>query len=158
MMHIYASLVKLDRRYECLMVEDPARRDRMAVAIQAYLETALGYRPQLTTWHGVRSLAQYLQDAYDFRELSLPNRRLLLAIDRYNQQPMASIRSQLTKVQAATSAPVVYVAPALASFERRRLIEQRVAFLVPGNQLYIPEIGVDIQERPRRAGRERRAC
>jgi hypothetical protein len=31
----------------------------------------------------------------------------------------------------------------LASYERKRLIEQNVPFIVPGNQLYLPDLGID---------------
>lgn len=134
-----------------MLVVDPARRDRMASEIQAYLESALGFRPQLKSWHGKRSLPDYLQGAYDYRELDLPVRRLLLAIDGHNQQPISSIRNQLGKVRATANMPVVYVAPALASFERRRLIEMKIPFLVPRNQIYLPDLGIDIREQPRSA-------
>ncbi|WP_233161633.1 MULTISPECIES: hypothetical protein [unclassified Achromobacter] len=35
---------------------------------------------------------------------------------------------------------------ALASHERRRLIEYKVPFIVPGNQLYVPDLGFDFRE------------
>jgi DNA-binding MarR family transcriptional regulator len=34
----------------------------------------------------------------------------------------------------------------LASYERKRLIEQKVPFIVPGNQLYLPDLGIDLRE------------
>jgi hypothetical protein len=46
--------------------------------------------------------------------------------------------------------PVVYVTGTLASYERKRLIEHKVAFLVPGNQLYLPDLGIDLREYFRR--------
>lgn len=42
--------------------------------------------------------------------------------------------------------PTIYVTDALASYERKRLIEQKVPFIVPGNQLYLPELGIDLRE------------
>ena len=41
---------------------------------------------------------------------------------------------------------MVYVTGALASYERKRLIEQKVPFMVPGNQLYLPDLGIDLRE------------
>jgi hypothetical protein len=35
---------------------------------------------------------------------------------------------------------------ALASYERRRLVEQKVPFIVPGNQFYLPDLGLDLRE------------
>ena len=46
--------------------------------------------------------------------------------------------------------PVVYVTTTLASYERKRLVQQKVPFIVPGNQLYLPELAIDLREYFRR--------
>lgn len=38
------------------------------------------------------------------------------------------------------------IAATLACCERKRLIEQKVPLLVPGNQLYLPDLGIDLRE------------
>ena len=38
----------------------------------------------------------------------------------------------------------------MASYERKRLIEQKVPSIVPGNQLYLPDLGLDLREYFRR--------
>ena len=63
-----------------------------------------------------------------------------------NRRPgLASIRAQIDKIREVTGLPVLYATEALASFERERLIEQKVPFVVPGNQLYLPHLGVDLR-------------
>jgi len=52
----------------------------------------------------------------------------------------------MDKLRQLAGMPVVYVTRTLASYERKRLIEQKVPFLVPGNQLYLPELGIDLRE------------
>ncbi len=52
----------------------------------------------------------------------------------------------MDKLRELTGHPVVYVTGVLASYERKRLIEQKVPFLVPGNQLYLPDLGIDLRE------------
>jgi HPt (histidine-containing phosphotransfer) domain-containing protein len=42
--------------------------------------------------------------------------------------------------------PELHPAEALASYERRHLIAMRVPFIVPGNQLFPPELGIDLRE------------
>jgi len=34
----------------------------------------------------------------------------------------------------------------LSSYDRKRLVGQRVPFIVPGNQLYLPDLGIDLRE------------
>ena len=104
-------------------------------------------KPKLRPWAGTSKLPYFLQDAFELRELQLLDRQILLAIDRQANKPaLANVRSQLDKLSALAGHPVVYVTGALASYERRRLIEQKVPFIVPGNQLYLPDLGIDLRE------------
>ena len=52
----------------------------------------------------------------------------------------------MDKIRAIAGHPVVYVTEALASYERRHLIAKKVPFIVPGNQLFLPELGIDLRE------------
>jgi hypothetical protein len=56
----------------------------------------------------------------------------------------------MDKLKGLADRPVIYVTDALASYERKRLIEQKVPFIVPGNQLYLPDLGIALREYFRR--------
>jgi len=119
----------------------------MDTAVQEYLHATLGFAPKVRAWAGAVKLAYFLQDAFEIRELKLLDRTMLLAIDRRpDKPPLATVRVQLEKLRQLTGQPVVYVTGALASYERKRLIEQKVPFIVPGNQLYLPELAIDLRE------------
>ena len=45
---------------------------------------------------------------------------------------------------------IVYVRERVTTYNRKRLIEQRVPFVVPGNQMYLPDLGIDLREHFRR--------
>src|SRR3990172_8858292 len=123
----------------------------MDTAVQEYLRDTLGIAPKGRAWAGAGKLPYFLQDAFEIRELKLWDRPILLAIDRQANRPaLANLRGQLDKLRALTGHPVVYVTGVLASYERKRLIEQKVPFIVPGNQLYLPDLGIDLREYFRR--------
>lgn len=116
-------------------------------AIHAYLNETLGITPRIRTWTAVSELPYFLQNTFEVRELKLMDRQVLLAIDkRPARQGLASVRGQLDKLRQLAGLPVVYVTGTLASYERKRLIGQKVPFLVPGNQLYLPDLGIDLRE------------
>ena len=116
-----------------------------------YLDEALGLAPQIGQWTGHKKTPYHLQDAFEFREMTLLEDRILLAIERRAKSPPASkIREQINALQKVADLPVAYVTRALASYERKRLIQQKVPFIVPGNQLYLPWVGIDLREYFRR--------
>jgi len=116
-------------------------------ALQEYLHDTLGIVPKVRPWAGAGKLPYFLLDAFEIRQLTLRDRPILLAIDRQANRPaLAKVRAQLDKLRALAGHPVVYVTGALASYERKRLIEQKVPFIVPGNQLYLPDLGIDLRE------------
>jgi len=119
----------------------------MDTTVQAYLHETLGIAPKVRAWPGAGKLPYFLQDAFEVRELKLLDRLILLAIDRQpSKRGLATVRSQVDKLRQLAGMPVVYVTGALASYERKRLIEQNVPFMVPGNQLYLPDLGIDLRE------------
>ncbi len=112
-----------------------------------YLHDALGPIPHINEWKGQNQAPYYLRDAFEFRELTLLGRTLLLAIEqRMRDTPPARIREQIVALERIAGMPVVYVTTALASYERKRLVQQKVPFIVPGNQLYLPELALDLRE------------
>ncbi|MET0963062.1 MAG: hypothetical protein ABWY05_09635 [Noviherbaspirillum sp.] len=98
-------------------------------------------------WSGGDGLPYFLRDAFDFQEMAIIGHTVLLALDRTSDRTsIGDIRVRLDKVRSVAGLPAIYVTQALASYERKRLIEQKVPFIVPGNQLYLPELGLDLRE------------
>ena len=120
----------------------------LATSAQNYLHETLavstsGHEP----WAGQESLPYFLRDAFDFRQLDILGHKVLLALERNPGKPsIGDIRNRLDKLRSVAGQPVVYVTEALASYERKRLIAQKVPFIVPGNQLYLPDLGLDLRE------------
>ena len=126
--------------------------ERMALdmddAIPRYLHEVLGIAaPVLRPWAREPELPYFLRDAFTVLECDLLGQRVLLAIERNTHKPLlGEVRAQIGKVRDIAGQPVIYCTSALASYERRRLIEQKLPFMVPGNQLYLPDLGLDLRE------------
>ncbi len=116
--------------------------------IQRYLQEVLSTGVRIRPWEDVQRLPFYLRDAYDFAEVVLFNTTCVLVIADRPLDTEADIRRHLEVVakHAARDVLPIYVTTALASYERRRLIAQGVPFIVPGNQMFLPPLGVDLRE------------
>jgi hypothetical protein len=129
------------------VLEKPAINGTLATDVQAYLHETLDADAHIRQWDGARNLPYYLQDAFDLYEFQLRDREILLASGRKGQTPkLRTLRTQLDKLVHLADRPVVFATSTLASYERRRLVEQKVPFVVPGNQLYLPDLGIDFRE------------
>jgi hypothetical protein len=116
-------------------------------ALSEYLHATLGVAVQISAWAGAGALPYVLREAFEVRGLKLFDRTILLALDRHADKPaLAAVRTALDKLTELSGDACVYVTQSLASYERRRLIEQKVPFIVPGNQLYLPDLGIDLRQ------------
>ncbi len=87
------------------------------------------------------------RDKYLFSTCRILNARYLLMVDLKGAgETPAVIRKHAEKIAEAADCEVIYVSEAMASYNRVRLIEQKVAFVVPDNQMYLPTIGMDLRE------------
>jgi hypothetical protein len=129
------------------MLEPSPASEELAGSVQAYLHETLGTAANVRSWSGAQSLPYYLLDAFDVRELRLRLQDILLVSTRKGRMPpMRTLRTQLDKLAQIADRPVMFATKTLASYERKRLVEQKIPFVVPGNQLYLPDLGIDFRE------------
>jgi DNA-binding MarR family transcriptional regulator len=113
-------------------------------SIAHYLSNTLGMVDlDLTDYSGVTQLPYLLQDQFEFLQMQLANHCVILVIPKKNI-PLRQMRDALGHLPS--DQPLVMCFESLASYERRYLIEQKISFLVPGNQLYILDLGIDLRE------------
>jgi DNA-binding MarR family transcriptional regulator len=98
-------------------------------------------------WPEAGKLPFYLQNFYEFKQINLLGKPSLLMISRTSPgETPAIVRKHWKTISDGFDGDVIYVVEGVSSFNRKRFIEQRVPFIVPGNQLYIPMLGLDLRE------------
>ena len=116
-------------------------------AIERYLLDTLGLTACITAWESSGRLPLFLRDGFRFYRTDIIGVPCLLMVDRAEEPaPPATIRKKMNQVQPKWQGELIYVCQQVASHQRKRLIEQRVPFIVPGNQLYLPMLGIDLRE------------
>ncbi len=119
--------------------------------LQRYLAEILSVRPEAKPLEAGEQLPYYLQERYHFYRLRLLGDEFMLAVDESDDgESPAAIQKQLGQVEKQTGLATIYVRDALTSYNRQRLIERRRPFVIPGNQMYLPMLGMDLREHYRR--------
>ena len=101
----------------------------------------------LKRWPGEASLPAFLRETYAFLAARVLGAPCLFLVDRaVHPTTPAAIRKHIFEVQKRWDGEVVYVAAGIDSARRKQLIDQKVPFVVPGNQVYLPMLGIDLRE------------
>jgi hypothetical protein len=114
---------------------------------QLYLLQNLGITIVFKKWHGEKGLPILFRDLYDCYETVILNTTfLVVAAKNDDVQTLAAIKKHLTILQEKSGLEPVFLCASIASFNRKRLIEHKISFVIPGNQMYLPIMGIDLRE------------
>jgi hypothetical protein len=118
-----------------------------ASELERYLRTTLhDNRIRVQVFESTKSLPVFLVRAYKFYEAELAGRRCIFLTALAHTSTPAEISKHVALVRSAIQAIIVFATPSLSAHNRSRLIAQGIGFVVPGNQLYIPELAADLRE------------
>ena len=96
---------------------------------------------------GLGKLPMFINEAYKLYNTVLLNRELLLVELRNNEElSILQTEKHLQLIKTAFEKKVVLVIENLATYNRRRLIEKGINFIVAGKQLFLPELLIDLKE------------
>jgi DNA-binding MarR family transcriptional regulator len=119
---------------------------------QRYLKDILDVTVKPVPWAQADRLPFFLRDFYRFFTCSMLDIRCLLMVAReQSEQTPAVVGKHLEQVRAHWDAEVIYLHPLVTAYNRKRLIAQKVPFVVPGNQMFLPMLGVDLREHFRKS-------
>jgi hypothetical protein len=119
----------------------------IAVQLENYLDKTLHSKVALHDWSKASQLPTYLSRRYDYYAGKVIGQKSLFAIDRgkFGATP-ADIEKHMVQMANKFDGLVIYVASGMNSNRRSRFISNGVPFIVPGNQLYIPQLALDLRE------------
>ena len=128
----------------------------IAAALQRHLEEALHEPARVAALDHAPNLPSFLSRMYNLHHGHIAGRPCIFLVTTDDTATPSEIAKHVTLVRHVVDEIVIFVAPRLNAHNRSRLIRYGVPFVVPGNQLYIPDLAMDLRERfrtpkPRRA-------
>jgi hypothetical protein len=140
-----------------MLDNDPKGDDALfAKSLEAYLGATLHMPIKLRGWEGAGGAPVFLARRYGFHEGVIAKRPcLFMAAPQNRDATPTEIATHVDAVAPSFEGVVVFAARHMASTLRARLLAQGIPFAVPGNQLYIPQLAMDLREHFRAPDRTR---
>ena len=112
-----------------------------------YVHETLNITLSLHQWGEGAQLPLFLRDNYTCYQAEVYGLEFLMMVDSSGGKNTPSMVSKhVEQVKRRWSGEVVYVIGQVSAYIRKRLIEAGIQFIVPGNQLYLPVLGMDLRE------------
>lgn len=92
-------------------------------------------------------LPMFIPEIYRLYRIELFNTNLLLAeLKNGNEISILQTEKHLKLIKEAFNCKAAIVLENVAAYNRKRLIEKDINFIVPGKQLYLPDLLIDLRE------------
>jgi DNA-binding MarR family transcriptional regulator len=120
---------------------------RTQASVQHYLGETLGIRPTFAEWKDSDQIPYVIRSGYSFSEITFWGHRYIALTPKDAEEfSAAKVAKHLAWIDEHLQQTGIFVADGLEAYNRKRLIEQKVPFIIPGNQLYLPDLGIDLRE------------
>jgi hypothetical protein len=114
-----------------------------------YLEETLGVEIIINTLKEVqlKNLPLFIRQLYNFYQVQLFGRNLIF-LEGKSREPatVSNLKKHANAIERVLDCPVVFIFPFLQAYNRKRLIQKQVGFIVPGKQMFIPRLFIDFRE------------
>ena len=118
-------------------------------AIIEYLTGVTGETPWVESMPEqlVSTLPLYLRQRYEFFRADLFGRRCVLARENSPTGELSPTEygHEITQLKQRLHEDIVLVLMKLPSYVRNRLVRQRIPFIVPGTQMFLPMLMIDLR-------------
>lgn len=121
----------------------------MEKELTTYIQKVTGGSPALKPLcqKALASIPLYLAHSFQVYEIQLFGHSIILAIPKQeDRSSLAELSKEREMLANGLHRDVVLVLSGLRSYERRRLVQKRVPFIVPGRQMFLPMMLVDLSE------------
>lgn len=121
--------------------------EQLAANLKRYLKETLDIDVHPEKWQEAGKLPIFLRNLYVFFEVRILEVSCLVmaAKDKAEQTP-ATIRKHMLQVRKRWRDEVIYLQQKVTAYNRKRLIQHKLPFIVPLNQMYLPFLGIDLRE------------
>jgi hypothetical protein len=102
----------------------------------------------------LNKLPLYINEMYKLSKAKLLGCEFLLAEFRQKDFSILQTEKHFIFIRNALNRKVVLLMNEIASFNRKRLIEKRINFVIPGKQLFLPDLLIDLRESFAHAAKE----
>lgn len=112
-----------------------------------YLCSTLNVITKHETWAKINQLPYYILDRYQIEQVWIDQVRTLFLYPRTELERIPTIKKHIQKIQTVENLPIILILNAITRQRRQYLLDARIPFIVVEKQIYLPFMGIALQEK-----------
>ena len=115
--------------------------------MENWIKEILQIETRIIPFDRIDEIAFHLLKKYDISYLELDGRMNLLLVSRNENFSIKSILQEINQCNAIIAIPVIYSYTKISLYQRKLLLRNHVPFIVKGNAIYLPFLGMFLSEK-----------
>lgn len=111
-----------------------------------YLRETIGLSAEETAWKDEAAMPRFLRSKRKYSVLTIDKTSLLLIHVKEEEFNLQTYLKQMEKLKAYWPGEMVLHFDRLSNYQRKALVKQRLSFIISNSQVYIPRLGILMQE------------
>ncbi len=114
--------------------------------MKKYLDKTFGLSAKIENWAGKNKLPLYLRNKKEYFVLSIGDVFSILIKNNSNNFNISVFEKEMQEIKKYSGMSVILWLDAVSTYQRNALVKNRIPFIVPNSQLYVPELGMCLKE------------
>lgn len=114
--------------------------------MKKYLNDIFGISVKIEEWDGRKKLPLYLRNKREYYVAYMENMQCILMKNNSDNFIISGFEKEMYEIEKIAGMSVVLWLDAVSTYQRNALIKNKIPFIVPNSQIYVPELGMCIKE------------
>lgn len=112
-----------------------------------YLEELLGMKVTMNTWDKTAEFPVYLLREREYYLLQIEEQLCIVVKVLSQEFSLSTFQKQIQKLETYTDKNIILWLDDITTYQRQALVKNKLAFIVPNSQMYVPFLGMCFRER-----------
>lgn len=114
--------------------------------MKKYLKEVFGINVKIKEWDGIRKLPLFLRNKREYYVMYMENMQFVLMKNNSADFNVSGFEKEMHEIERIADMSVILWLDAVSTYQRNALVKNKIPFIVPNSQIYVPELGMCLKE------------
>jgi len=114
--------------------------------IITYLKSTIDENVEIKEYVNIKNISIYLREVFNFYQGNFLDNSVVLIEPKSENIVLPTLKKRLESIKKYTDKHIIILYNSLSDYQRKKLIQERIAYIIVNRQMYLPFIALDLHE------------